>query len=90
MTVRWTVFLALATAACSPSRPNIVHCNSDRNCMNLYGEAQLRCFFDGDTGKYCANPDSSCPSGFRWAPLAQPHVEEQCVDPAMVNVDGGA
>ena len=90
MIVRAVLVVTLATAACCDgSRPIAVPCNNDHSCMHP-GEPGWRCLFDGDTGAYCARPDTSCPSGYRWGSVSQPKIADQCLDPSLAPVDGGA
>ena len=82
--------LSLAIAGCRQEPPFVVECAINRHCQNFTRDPAWRCFFDGDTGGYCARPDASCPSGFRWAPFAPPNLADQCIDPALMpSADGG-
>jgi hypothetical protein len=47
------------------------------------------CLFDGETGMYCAVPDASCASGYRWHMYSRHEIARQCVDPSLNQTDGG-
>lgn len=64
-------------------------CVNDSPCNDKDHHGRI-CVYDGKTGRYCADPDSSCPSGYRFgSKLANIHSSE-CVDPQNVPGDGGS
>ena len=84
------VLTAAAAFGCRGTAPFVYECNVDVSCESK-NEPGRRCLFDGDTGGYCARPDTSCPSGYRWINLALPKIANQCVDPPLVTApDAGA
>jgi hypothetical protein len=79
--------LLTLVAACPNSR---LFCATDHNCLGDPPHDHDRCFFNGRTGSYCALPDSTCPSLYRWDIFAG-SLSGSCVDPAVIpdaGVDG--
>jgi hypothetical protein len=74
----------LALSACPYQAP--FECANDVRCAP---EGGARCIFDGATAKYCAFPDSDCPTEWRWDKYARSNLAGRCVDPVYL-VDGGA
>jgi alpha-tubulin suppressor-like RCC1 family protein len=69
MTAGRRLALALALAACAPSR--VYHCEADRECVR--GGAAGRCIEGG-----CAFEDGACDSGLRWI-AESPASPNECV-----------
>lgn len=85
---RFGVLLWLV-AACVACGEEPIYCSIDRQCSgDTFPGA--RCVFDGDTGKFCARPDASCASGFRWSNFARRDLADECVDPSFLTNQSGS
>jgi hypothetical protein len=86
--IRWRVLgLAIAVSAGCNTHIEPGYCGADIQCSHGRDEPGWRCIFDGDSGAYCAQPDTSCPSGLRWSQSALESLIGKCVDPALLVVD---
>jgi len=74
--------LILCAVGCYNPLPT-AYCTYDSFCLSNVHPGG-RCLFDGDSGKYCAFPDSSCPSGYRWNEFARRSIAELCIDPVVL------
>ena len=79
----WPAVFALLSGChlFDPAPPYL--CNNEYQCSAGRTES-FHCIFDGDTGRYCAAVDNSCPSGLRWDGTALDKLAGQCVDPSLV------
>lgn len=56
----------------------------DENCVLRPGAAaDWRCIFDGTYDTFCAHPDRTCASGYRWNEDSGPS-KETCVNPTLI------
>jgi len=80
-----TLLLVLVSAfgAGCVSPVGALYCLYDSDCSGPGG----RCLFDGDSGAYCADKDSDCPSDYRWSFSAAKQLIGKCVDPGLLRFD---
>ena len=78
--------LTLALTACIEDLPPVV-CKTDKLCI-LKDETQGICLDSPESIRYCAFPDTECPSKWRWSGLSG-KASKQCVDPSLIPPDGG-
>jgi len=80
------MLLALCSS-CGDDRPPYAKCIDDGECVT-FDRRDGRCL-NSPYGPFCAFPDKSCPTMWRWDLLAHPSFVNQCVDPS-VPLDAGA
>lgn len=85
--MRWIIAASIVLLAGCPARKN-VPCNEDGNCDLAAGGA---CLAGPAANSWCAYPDPSCPSGYRYSDFdVGDGVGSQCVGDTPTHPDAGS